>query len=354
VVVEAKPRPNDKYAYLVGIYIPCTLNDINLRKTRESDERDILLLGYTNETYRKYSPRDVLDVDIYGVIRYNTLSSKFYGLVSPTVANQSSGETTPFSELLAKGIVNINIKPPASGCEGKPVELQGFSKRMMSNFKKMKDHKMWMPFVVHMHVTTDKVHYDLRMLVPDKTTHFMSYAMAEQLYSNNIPLNGSLEGFVITGPMDGQCVTKQPQLPEWMFFDGNTFDINGRSVYLIVATGMYTINNIDDSEIIVEFKTDSGRVNPSPLYGVPESDLPQGFETPKELMEFTGIYTFRMARISVDNNIILLSRNKINVKISGEKLEQFMILHKTCSVTKLSRVIGLSKPTVYDLKESYL
>ena len=373
VILERIPKEKNLYNYLVGVYLREKDSGINPDKITEFKGKKVLVLGKTFNTSEKYEVGDILSILVEEVWRHESDKGRWYSIHKPRVNHITEKKETSTIDELEDIVTSIGVAVKHEELKKEPEEakevkiIRDFPKRMQRNFKKIMNNKLWMPYVIHLHSIGRKTHRDVRLFVPDKITHkVLTYDDALALFKKG-DLKGCLEGITLFTPAtieesnyaDSSHVRGTIKLTEpvdWLFFDGVTHRIGTAKthypgVFIIISRGVYTIHEVTDHKIRIEFRSDKGDVNLKPLQMAKKEGAPTLIKPPKKLIDMTGEYSFHIAHIGPQTWIMLFDKIKKAgqpVKVTGKILKQIIELTaKNESRRSISLATGLSKNTVY-------
>lgn len=182
---------------------------------------------------------------------------------------------------------------------GEPDMLTDFPKRMQREFTANVD--IWHPYVMQWHLRGEKsIHTDLRMDAGD-----------------------SLEGFTLFSQIkDGDIhhirgTVKLPQPKAWLHVHGG-FKVGAPGTtskhdayFAIVGKGKYRAIEVEDHKIVLEFKSDSGKVEQVKPLNDDDKPITDYFNSilPDKLDDLDGFYSYHVAHIG-DRHIMLFDKLK--------------------------------------------
>lgn len=308
VVLKVNPI-NNAVNYTVGIYIPeKELAKINPKYIEEFKGRKVMNLGNTFNTLIKANIGDILDVNVEEVWRHEHKETIRYSLHKPKVMNVAKAqEISSLNDLdsmvVSRGVAIKEMEMKAKD-EGGEIMVKNFPDRMQKNFRA--GISKWQPYVLHLHSRGRGLHYDLRCLTP------AGYLEGFTLFARSVddPVDLRKTKSNIRGTI------KNPQPKEWLKISGisKPEEIGATKktpgVFVIVGKGEYTILETSDHKIVLEFKSDKGKIDKSPIkraneqYGDEHAPL---WNPGEELIDITGKWSYHIAHIG-DRWVILFDK----------------------------------------------
>ena len=370
----------------------------------EFNGKKVLKLGNSFNTLIKAKKGDILKVTVEEVWRHYKNHKYHYSLHKPNVREKMELAKPSTLKDLESAVVSRGVEIIESEYfehtkkdeEGREIMIRDFPKRMQNNFKEIMEHNLYCPFVVQYHyrgheISDDErqkfniplkykyrlrsLHEDLRLWVPAGN---VKYKDNETIKLNDPRIKKSyLEGLTIlspttTDPNDPddfirgenarkgkiRVVTKLIESPAWLKAEyiadidepGSTPYAPG--VFLIVAKGYYTIKEVSDHKIRIEFKCDKGSVNHKILEEADRRGIlieRQPNKPPEKLKDLDGIWLFQIAHID-PKKWIILCRYMGNVNLNSEIIERIDTLHDK-TVRNSKGPVKVTKEELYILYE---
>jgi hypothetical protein len=221
--------------------------------------------------------------------------------------------------------------------EGRISNIDNIPLRMQMNLNKIRNNKLWMPFVMQMHYATDgTMHKDLRLFIPNRDYgKILIYNNAKASYLKN-ELGGILEGFKIDLIESPNNNIKIAQPMEWLFFEGEN-----DGTFITLNHGIYTVNYAGKDKILLELKSDDEEINK----GLIETLQQKGIQTLPAVESFNGEFV-----LEFDKGGLFFEKAKTRGRDSDIKaihLYQVYHLKESHNVREICDMIGLSRMTVY-------
>ena len=315
VVIKKIQKERGLWNYLVGIYVP--ESKIDKRFVIKVNNKNTMVLGKTFNTKEIVEPGSIVDIAVEEVWRHITKHGVHYSIHKPKLRHKrpdlkSTSTIKDLDEIVVavgeevKEYADINLIS-----EGKEQhDIKNFPKRMQSNFRKVMEKKLWLPFVMQWHLRGERsLHTDHRFYVPSKVLEGFTYFSPPSLDKpDKITKNVSNVRGTIKLPEPKSWINVQGRFPSGA--PGTTSEHD--AFFVIVAKGKYTIHDVTDHKIVYELKCDKGKV-----MKFDEKKNPEWYvkalnrKTPDNLKNLDGVFSFHIAHIG-DKHIILLDRVKYN------------------------------------------
>jgi len=311
-VLKKIPKKRNLYNYLVGIEADKSIDKKYIQNNK-------IILGHTFNTNKLFNEGDKIEILVEEVWRHKSKNGIHYSIHKPRVVDKSNkslstmntlenvvtsiGVEIIHTEIDGNNILIISEELAETGPkdEGKEIEIKNFPNRMQENFRKNID--KWNSYVMQIHTRGNTLHYDIR----HKT-------------------NGVLEGITLFGrsiqdrlPIESQrnnirSTIKMPQPPEWLTFEGITHrggigaTKHNPGVFTIISKGKFTIHDVTDHKIVIEYKSDSGIINKK-IKAFAEKENLSYPNLPDKFIDLTGKYSWHIAHIA-EHHIILFDKLK--------------------------------------------
>lgn len=346
----------DAYNYLLGIYVSekeaRVLNPMYLLK---EGNKKILKLGRSFNSKISAEKGDIVSVNVEEVWRHKKDSKYRYSIHKPKIMERLDQGTTSSIDDLEAAVVSRGVEILESGLElgkeedeGNEIEVRDFPRRMQENFRKVMKNKAWMPFIIQTHYRghritdrerrrenipdrykykLDSIHRDARHLVPVgvKLKEGEKFKWDDKRFDSNY-----LEGITILSPTTSdmsvpdmlgkgegakrgkiRCVLKKIEPPSWARFEGIAeigepgSTPNSPALFVIIAKGYYTIHDVTDHKIRIEYSTLGGKINYSLLTEAEKKGMLISRKPDPNLKDLNGIWQYQIAHIG-DKHIILM------------------------------------------------
>jgi hypothetical protein len=317
-VIKVVPKKRDLFNYLVGVKAD--------KKNLDSHYIDngYLVLGHTFNTDKKFSEGDNIEILVEEIWRHELKSGIHYSIHKPRVVDKTSDALSTVDKLedvvtsigvsimheFIEGNEVLILKEPASETlpgeptgEGKEVMIKNFSNRMQSDFRKMIG--KWGRYVMQVHTRGKTLHYDLRHKVQGDVLEGIT------LFGRSIPDRLPIE----TQRNNIRSTIKLPQPIDWLTFEGITHKggigatTNNPGVFTIISRGLYTIHEVEDHKIIIEYKSGIGPISSKTNQRAKKEGFFYPTDLPKEMIKLDGTYSWHIAHIG-DKHIILFDKLK--------------------------------------------
>ena len=302
------------YNYTIGIYLTKEeAEKINPKYLSKLNNKDVLVLSKTFNTDINAEKGDILKVNVEEVWRHRKDGIIRYSLHKPKVMEKIEAATTSSladldAMVVSRGVevVESELKSDEEGGGEKGEEFTDFPKRMQESFKNVIG--KWKPWVMQWHLRGEKsLHTDFRLKVNDHLEGFTLFSPP------SIDKPDMIKGEVknIRGTI------KNPQPVSWLKVDTSDYFEKGGigatkehpAFFAIVAKGKYTIHDVGDHRILIQLKSDKGRVNKVKLKDAPEYVQAFNNKLPDRLKQLDGLYSVHIAHID-DKHIMLFDKIK--------------------------------------------
>jgi len=366
VVLDALPvKGTDANRFVQGIYLTeKEVKSIHQKYLTEYDDKPVLKLGNTFNTLIKASKGDIINIRVEEVWRHSKGDQYHYSLHKPNVDSISKTKLTSTIEdledaVMAKGVqVTENSENGVQDIllfkddkEGKEIEVSDFPKRMQENFLAIKKENKWMPFSMQWHYRGHSISDEERAKenIPEKYKWKLDSLHVDD---RHLVPKGYLEGITILSPTSSnpeikdilkkeedakkgkiRCVLKLIEPKDWMNAQGiakigdpgSTPKAPG--VFVIVAKGKYTIEEVDDHRVRIHYKCDKGSTNKSVLKKAEKEGIYITRKPPAQLKDLDGVWQFQIAHIG-ERHIILLRLMEGTKQLSDKLMEKIHQLFK--------------------------
>jgi len=310
-VLEVIPKKGNVYNYLVGIKADKKYLDKNYIQD------GYLILGHTFNTSKIFNKNDKIKILVEEVWRHETNKGIHYSIHKPRVDDLSDEKLTTVDDLedivTSIGVAvthhmidNMDVikgelrhKPEG---EGKEIEVKDFPEEMQESFKNMIG--KWNDYVLQVHTRGKTLHYDLRHKV---NNHLEGITLFGRSTEDRLPIETQRNNI--------RSTVKLPQPVEWLTFEGITkrgyigATKHYPGIFTIISKGKYTVHDVSDHKIVLEYKSDKGKINKQMLKWAGEHNLPYAHDLPDKLIDLTGKYSWHIAHIG-DHHIILFDKLK--------------------------------------------
>lgn len=312
-VLKKNPKKRGLYNYLIGI--PATKKILDKRYIKDGT----LILGHTFNTDKIFEESDKIKVLVEEIWRHKTKEGIHYSIHKPRVEDKTEEKLSTI-DYLEEVVTSIGVAVTHAEIdgfkvlvsdelaekeqprdEGKEIEVKNFPDRMQENFKKMIG--KWGKYTMQAHTRGESLHYDIR----HDTDRLLE---GITLFGRSIKDRLKIE----TERNNIRSTAKLPQPEDWLNFEGVT-EAGGigatakyPGIFSIISKGEFTVHEVTDHKLIVEYKSDSGKVNKSSLNWAKKNNIPYA-DLPDNLVDLTGKYSWHIAHIG-DRYIILFDKLK--------------------------------------------
>ena len=391
-------KGTDAVRHKLGIYITDREAElIDKKHLTQLNGRWVLTLGNSFNTSIKAEKGSVLHVQVEEIWRHlNTRTKKYhFSLHKPRVVEVlDKKSTTTLAELdnyvVSRG-VQVKFNEQMTETELAEIKVRDFPKRMQESFRAVMDKRLWCPFVVQYHyrghqITLEEreelrlpqrykyylrsLHQDLRLWSPVGVLNKVKPESVVE-WDSDLIKDSFLEGITVLSPTTTarddtddfrkcvaakqgkvRCVLKLIEPSSWLRIEGIS-DIGepgstpyAPGIFLIVAKGYYTVHEVTDHIIRIQFKCMKGKVNREVLdradkMGIYIETYPD--KPPDKLKDLDGLWNFQIAHIEADRRIILARLLKPD-KYIRQMASMLKILKKKIelSVEEMEKIIELT------------
>jgi len=302
MILKVVPKERNLFNYLVGI--PAAKKFLDPKYI----ENNKLVLGHTFNTKEKFKEGDVIQILIEEVWRHKTKRGIHYSIHKPRVKGKIN-EAVSGIDKLEDLVTSIGVEVTHSQIdgqdvliskelaektipkgEGKEIQAQNFPNIMQNDFKKQIG--KWGDYVMQVHTRGKTLHYDIR----HKTGNFL----------NGITLFGRSTTDRLRIESQRKNIRSSIKLRQplsWLVFEGTT-EKSGigatkrfPGIFTIVSKGKFTIHEVTDHVIRIEYKSDSGKINKKMLEGAKKNNIPYASDLPENLINLNGKYSWHIAHI---------------------------------------------------------
>ena len=316
IILKKIPKERGLYNYLVGIEADKDFINKNYIEFFGVDR--YVILGHTFNTKEEFRVGDKIKILIEEAWRHESSEGIHYSIHKARVEGKTNKiDNVDIIEDIVTSI-GVSIKHSYyedndiielaegyflnSNGEGKEIQVKNFPKLMQSDFKNMIG--KWGNYVMQVHTIGDRLHYDIRH---DVGNHLQGITLFGRIIKDRLPIEKEKNNI--------RSTIKLPQPKEWLSFEGITnrggvgATKNDPGIFTIISKGEYTIHEVTDHVIRIEYKSDEGNINKiaghkaeTEGYKIPE-------DLPGNLIDLTGKYSWHVAHIG-DNYIILFDKLK--------------------------------------------
>ena len=309
-VLKAVPKKRDLYNYLVGIKADKDFLDNRYIQGNK------LILGHTFNTDKVFKEGDKINILVEEVWRHETNKGIHYSIHKPRVEDKTNNidGTDKLEDIVTSigvsvkhnFIENIDVlsgelsELQDSG-EGKEIEVLNFPDKMQNDFNNLVG--KYGKYVMQVHTRGSTLHYDIRHKV---NNHLQGITLFGRSIADRLPIESQRNN--IRGTI------KMPQPADWLTFEGVSkkggigATKNYPGIFTIISKGKFTIHEASDHKIVIEYKSESGKINKE----IKDYAKKEGFpypNLPDNLIDLTGKYSLHIAHIG-DRHIILFDKLK--------------------------------------------
>jgi len=313
-VIKRIPKKRDLYNYLVGI--ESNKNYLDSRYIQDGK----LVLGHTFNTDKIFEIGDKIKILLEEVWRHETKKGLHYSIHKPRIADKSDDKLSSIDYMedivTSVGVSVIHneiegfdvmfseelIERTEPKDEGKEIEVKNFPDRMQNNFRKMIG--KWGEYGMQIHTRGKTAHYDIRHKVDNLLEGITLFARS---VTDRIPIESEKNNI--------RSTIKMPQPTDWLNFNdithkgaiGATKEFPG--IFTLISKGKYTVHEVEDHKIVIEYKSDKGKINKKSIEWAKKNNIPYSSDLPDNLIDLTGKYSWHIAHIG-DRYIILFDNLK--------------------------------------------
>jgi hypothetical protein len=279
-----------------------------------------LILGHTFNTDKIFKEGDVIEILIEEAWRHEGSKGIHYSIHKPRVVDKiegspdsvdkledivtSIGVSVTHSEIDGQELIICDdiLETEVPVDEGKEVEIKNFPERMKRNFIDTKER--WGGYVMQVHTRGETLHYDIRHNVGD---HLEGITLFGKSIKERLPIETQRNNI--------RSTVKMPQPRAWLTFQGITHrggigaTKHNPGVFTIISKGKFMIHEVEDHKIIIEYRSDTGKINTKVSDLARKEKLPYPSDLPTDLIDMTGKYSWHIAHIG-DHHIILFDKLK--------------------------------------------
>jgi len=324
IVLKKIPKERGLFNYLVGIKteLSSKSDDLTSRINKNYIEffgiNKYLVLGHTFNTQEEFNEGDNIKLLIEEAWRHEGNNGIHYSIHKPRVIGKSDkvDDVEDIEDIVTSiGIVvkhssieNNDIIELSEGLflnsdgEGKEIQTKNFPEKLQKDFKNRIG--KWAPYVMQVHTLGDRLHYDIRHDVGD---HLQGITLFGRSIHDRLPIENQQN--------DIRSTLKLPQPKEWLTFEGITkkggigSTKSNPGIFTIISKGEYTIKDVSDHVVHIEYRSDKGNVNMITNHKAETEGYNVPNDLPKSLIDLTGDFSWHIAHIG-DNYIILFDRLK--------------------------------------------
>jgi len=367
----------DTVRYQLGIYLKQEeTKRIDPKYLTKLNNRYVLQLGNSFNTNIEANRGDILLVNVEEIWRHKKGNKYHYSLHKPRVRKRLDKESSSSLNYLEEKVVSRGYEIIESEFEfrkekdneGREIEIADFPKRLQNNFKELKNE--WMPYVMQWHYRGHKITEKERKKenIDDKYIYKLDSLHVD---ARHLVKKGYLEGFTILSPTSTdlnvpdnltkgksarkgkiRVVLKLIEPKSWLRVKGIA-DIGepgstptAPGVFVIVSKGKYRIHEVTDHKIRIEYKSERGNIDLSPLKKAEKKGILIERYPGRQLKDLTGMWQYQIAHIG-DRHIILLrlledkKTNKLDEEIE-KKIDEFSLRTNQLNKEQMREVINLT------------
>jgi hypothetical protein len=310
-VLKRIPKEKGLYNYLVGI--KADVEGLDKRYIIG----DYFAIGHTFNTKQFYKEGDSILILVEEAWKHKCIAGIHYSIHKPKILQAT--EKVDGSEVLNKIVINHGTEVTHSMCdnieflemdenfvsnksigEGKEIQVKNFPKLTQEDFNNMIG--KWGEYVMQVHTRGETLHYDIRHKVND---HLQGITLFGKDINNRLKIESQRKNI--------RSTMKLPQPVEWLKFQGTT-KIQGATknypgFFTIISKGKFTIHKVTDHIVRIEYKSDSGNINPNINNKAKEDGFPYIKDLPENLIDLTGNYSWTINHIG-DKYLMLFNKLK--------------------------------------------
>lgn len=185
----------------------------------------------------------------------------------------------------------------------------------------------WKDFTIHQHVQKGKVHTDIRLDVGDHLEGFLLFTPnlenLDEFHNASERVKGVLKG---------------PQSMEWKEYEGIT---ETNEIFFKVAQGKYRMKEASPKKLIIEFKSDEGKINKEVLSKAENLNLNIMHNVPRKYKKLTGLFSISLEEIYPTKHFVFIDKvekEDSKRRVSNEQLQDIYNLSLS----------GLNRPEIAD------
>jgi hypothetical protein len=313
-VIKVIPKKRNLYNYLVAV----EANKKFLDQKYIQDGK--LILGHTFNTDKIFKEGDVIEILVEEVWRHEGNKGIHYSIHKPRVVDKtndkidnvdkledeatSKGVSVTHTEIDGIEVIKCDeiLETEVPVDEGKEVEIKNFPERMKKSFLDTKGR--WGSYVMQVHTRGDSLHYDIRHNVGN---HLEGITLFGRSIQDRLPIETQRNNI--------RSTIKMPQPRAWQTFQGITHKgsigatKHNPGVFTIISKGKFTIHEVEDHKIIIEYRSDAGKINTKVSDLARKEKLAYPSDLPKNLIDMTGKYSWHVAHIG-EHHLVLFDKLK--------------------------------------------
>jgi len=316
IVLKKNSKKDNLFNYLVGVISDKDYIDKSYVVNFKGN--NYLFLGHTFNTKEDFNEGDKINILVEEIWRHENKNGVHYSIHKPRVNNKieeqldnidklekivtSIGVSIKHSEIENNEVLEFSDEEYFENSEeGKEIQVKNFPQKMQEDFKE--NMGKWNSYVMQVHTRGETLHYDIRHKVND---HLQGITLFGRSIKDRLKIENQRNNI--------RSTIKLPQPVEWLKFEGITrkggmgATKQNPGVFTIISKGKYTIKDVTDHVIRIQYKSDKGEINNS-INDQAEKEGLKYPQLPGDLIDLSGDYSWHIAHIGEDY-IILFDRLK--------------------------------------------